>query len=50
MAIGALGFWFADRALREFEHMDWILAEVLGIGGSIICLIVGFGLKALRER
>jgi hypothetical protein len=49
IAIGALGFFFADRALREFVHMSWGLAEVIGTGGAVVCLVAGFGLKALTD-
>jgi len=49
IAIGALGFFIGDRALREFFHMKFVMAELIGIGGSILCMVAGFGLKALRD-
>jgi hypothetical protein len=47
--IGGLGFWFADRALHEFGKMSWGLAELVGMGGSVVCLILGVGLRSLRD-
>jgi hypothetical protein len=49
ITIGGLGFWFADRALREFAHMSFGLAELLGIGGSIVCMLVGFALRSISK-
>ena len=49
IAIGALAFWCGDRALRDFAHMNWVLAEVLGIGIAVVCLVLGFALKVLRD-
>jgi hypothetical protein len=49
IAIGGLGFFVGDKALHEFAHMNFVVAEVVGIGGSAVCLVAGFGLKALRD-
>ena len=49
LTVGALGFWAGDRALHEFAHMSWGLSELLGISGSIVCLILGIGLRTLRD-
>lgn len=49
IAIGGLGFFVGDRALHEFAHMNFVTAEVTGIGGSVVCSAAGFGLKTLRD-
>jgi hypothetical protein len=49
IAIGGSGFFVGDKALHEFVHMNMVMAEMFGIGGSVVCLIAGFGLKAHRH-
>jgi hypothetical protein len=49
IAAGGVAFFFADRALVEFAHMSWGLAEILGMGIAVVCLILGFALKSLRD-
>lgn len=47
IVIGVVGFFVGDKAFHEFAHMNFVTAEVLGIGGSIICMVAGFRLKSL---
>jgi hypothetical protein len=49
IAIGAVSFFVGDKALHEFTHMNFLMAEVTGIGVSIVCMMAGFGLKSLRR-
>jgi len=49
IAIGAVGFFFGDRALHDFAHMNVVMAEITGVGGSVFCIVAGFGLKMLRD-
>jgi hypothetical protein len=49
IAIGAVGFFVGDRALHEFARMNFVTAEMTGVGGSVICVVAGVGLKTLRD-
>jgi hypothetical protein len=40
-ALGALTFFFGDRALREIWHWRFVSAELCGIGGGILLMILG---------
>jgi hypothetical protein len=42
--IGGISFFVGGRALRQFKNLDFVLAEVLGIGFAALC--IGAGLIA----
>jgi hypothetical protein len=41
-AVAALMFWDGGRAISEFTQADRVLAEFLGIGLSVVFLVLGF--------
>jgi hypothetical protein len=41
MGAGAIIFFLGDRALREFWHLRFVPAELIGIGGGILLLVLG---------
>lgn len=49
IAIGIVGFFVGDKALHECAHMNFVMAEMIGIGASIVCIVAGLGLKTLQD-
>lgn len=42
---GAIVFFFGDRALREFWHVRFVPAELCGIGGGVLLMIIGGAIR-----
>lgn len=47
---GALIFFFGDRALREFWHVNFVLAEMGGMGGGLLLVILGGLLQSASSK
>jgi len=47
---GGIIFLIGDRAFREIWHFDLVPAELLGIGGGILLMILGGLLKSAAKR
>lgn len=45
MLAGGLAFFFGDRALREIWHWRFAPAELAGIGGGLLLMILGAALQ-----
>jgi hypothetical protein len=50
LVAGGIIFFFGDRALREIWHFDFVPAELLGIGGGILLMILGGLLQSAAKR
>lgn len=50
MGAGAIAFFFGDRALREFWHVNFALAELGGIGGGVLLMILGGALQTFASK
>jgi len=48
--VGALIFILGDRALREFWKVDFLPAEVCGIGGGLLLMLLGAAIKSAASR
>lgn len=46
LVIGALVFFFGDRALREMWSWNFVPAELVGIGAGILLMVLGGLLQA----
>jgi hypothetical protein len=47
---GVVIFIFGDHALREFWHANFVLAEIGGIGGGILLMILGGLLQTASSK
>jgi hypothetical protein len=47
---GSLIFFFGDRALSEFWHVNFGLAEIGGIGGGVLLVILGALLQSASSK
>jgi hypothetical protein len=47
---GVIIFIFGDRALREFWKVDFVLAEVCGIGGGLVLMLVGAAIESAASQ
>ena len=45
LVAGGLIFFFGDRALREIWKMNFVLAELLGIGGGLSLMFLGAAIR-----
>jgi len=50
MFVGAVIFISGDRALREIWKFKFVPAEVCGIGGGILLMLLGTAIKSAASR
>ena len=50
MGAGAIAFFVGDRTLREFWHVNFALAELSGIGGGVLLMILGGALQTVASK
>jgi hypothetical protein len=50
MFSGGLIFFFGDRALREIWKVNFFVAELCGIGGGILLMLVGGAIGSAVKR
>jgi hypothetical protein len=48
--IAGISFLFGGRALCEFEKLDFVLAEFLGLAFAAMCIAAGFIAKSKAEE
>jgi hypothetical protein len=50
MIAGGIVFFVGDRALREIWHFDLASAELIGIGGGVLLMVLGGILQTASKR
>jgi hypothetical protein len=48
--VGGITFFFGDRALREFWHWRFVDAELCGIGGGILLIVLGSVIQGSQKQ
>lgn len=50
LGTGAFSVFWGDRILREFWHTNFVLAELGGIGGGVLLMILGGLLQTAASK
>jgi hypothetical protein len=50
LVAGGIIFFFGDRALREIWKVNFVLAEVCGIGGGLLLMVPGGAFRSAASR